>query len=343
MAIQMVESFKYGLASVNQRLTVVNATSGTTTWSRVANRDDGYALRCSNSTTTDTAAQASSIKFPLYNNNLNVSLAIKHQATAPANAYNINGVMLGDGSGTHYGVNMCTGFGASSAGVPSGAAGITVINGTVITVGWHWWQIVGILNVGSGGYFRVYRDSVLLTEAVGDTAATLLNATEARLYLGNGAAASGLDIADLIVRDDVTLMPDSRVDSLTITSTSAGAWVGSDGDSVNNHLLLDDPGPTVDTSDYVRSQTVGATDTYVVSDLPVSPPTIRAVGVNIVGGKTAGGFRTVAPMVNTTEGTARDVGLSGVNATYWETNPVGGAAWTKADVDAMTVGMRVKT
>lgn len=80
------------------------------------------------------------------------------------------------------------------------------------------------------------------------------------LYLLNGAADSFL--GDVLVE---TLYPNG--------DGNANAWLGTDGNSVQNYLLVDDPPPTIDTTDYVAATTVGLQDMYQMTNL------VRTTGV----------------------------------------------------------------
>lgn len=71
--------------------------------------------------------------------------------------------------------------------------------------------------------------------------------------------------------------------------------VGSDADSIDNWMLVDETGTPV-TTDYVFSTTVGDKDTYEFSDLPVTVGTVRGIEVRVHAAKSNTGtkqFRTI--------------------------------------------------
>jgi hypothetical protein len=71
--------------------------------------------------------------------------------------------------------------------------------------------------------------------------------------------------------------------------------VGSDADSIDNWMLVDEVGTPI-TSDYVFSATVGDKDTYEFSDLPVTVGTVRGIEIRVHASKSNTGtkqFRTI--------------------------------------------------
>jgi hypothetical protein len=242
-----------------------------------------------------------------------------------------------------FGFSIAGGAPVSAQAPAAGVSTTTIVDSTITSLGWHWWNLTGVMNVATGGVVNLYRDGVLMATASPDTASTSGDAVSVSIYLGNanGANASGIDICDLVLRSDTNTIPDTRIDVLAPTSDSAAGWTRSTG--TTNFSLIDDAGPTVDTSDFVSTSAVSTTDTYGMADISHSPTTIYAVGVHALGRKDSGGIRAAAAMVNSTESSQQDTGSSGTVYGYWETNPSGGAAWTKANVNAMTAGIRIKT
>jgi hypothetical protein len=122
--------------------------------------------------------------------------------------------------------------------------------------------------------------------------------------------------------------------------------VGSDTDSVNNYLLIDDAAAGApDTGDYVRSSTPGTKDTYTYTDVPAGT-TVKGVQVDSYVWKTDTGAisgRVVAyDGANTLVGS--DVVLStsyqGVSSVL-ELAP-DGAAWTGTKVNSTQFGWEVR-
>lgn len=74
--------------------------------------------------------------------------------------------------------------------------------------------------------------------------------------------------------------------------TSSTPLSGSDGNSTDNYLLVDEAGTPV-TTDYVFSQTDGDQDTYTFQDLPVTLGTIRGVEVRMHAAKDETGTKQI--------------------------------------------------
>lgn len=148
---------------------------------------------------------------------------------------------------------------------------------------------VDIKKDASAGWIRVYIDGVLSASFDGNTAATAITI----LTFGNANTISGSGYTwnsglyaywDDCYADDTTgelapaVVPDRRFQLLTLTGNGSGAgWSGSDGNSVDNYLLVDEVPPNGDT-DYVFASTPGLDDGYLLSNFTLSAGTrIQAV------------------------------------------------------------------
>jgi hypothetical protein len=152
-------------------------------------------------------------------------------------------------------------------------------------------------------------------------------------------------IDDLYLANDATMLGDIRVETLYPNGDGAvNQWVGSDGDSVQNYLLVNEAGAPV-ASSFVESSTAGAQDLYTLTDLAAGTGTVRAVCPAVHTLKTDGGARQLKVLVRGSSVSAsptRDLGTSGVNQ-HWATtvNPETGLAWTRAQVNALQAGVEV--
>jgi hypothetical protein len=139
---------------------------------------------------------------------------------------------------------------------------------------------------------------------------------------------------------------DSQV--LTVFPDGNGAsssFVGSDGNSVNNYLLVDESTPNDDT-DYVESGTVGERDTYTFADINSAYTTIYGLQTNFMARKSAVGFRSMAPSLY--DGSTYNDGTSAqVFDTYlqitnqYDQNPFTTSAWTPTTVNSMQYGFKI--
>jgi hypothetical protein len=166
-----------------------------------------------------------------------------------------------------------------------------------------------------------------------------------------GAASGNYDYDDVYVNDDSgtahnTFEGDKRVYCLSPTGNGASSdLVGSDGNSTNNYLLVDET-TTPDTADYVGSAVDNDHDSYAFGDL-AGTLNVSVVQTSIYAFKTDVGSRSFAPVIRSggTNDTGTDRVLN-VAALYhqniYEQNPVTDAPWTQAEVNAAEFGFMVR-
>lgn len=133
-------------------------------------------------------------------------------------------------------------------------------------------------------------------------------------------------------------------------------WVGSDGNSVNNYLLVDDnnlSGGTTIMSDYVEGTTSGDQDSYAVDDPNAaslyagmtSQTEIPAVSHCSVGQEDTGTAEQFRPFLRYSgtdlTGTAVDLDTARDGVRERFTSPPGGGSWTYAIITATEVGIEV--
>lgn len=120
--------------------------------------------------------------------------------------------------------------------------------------------------------------------------------------------------------------------------------VGSDGNSVNNSLLVDEAAPNGDT-DYVESSTVNDKDTYAYGNLTSTSGTVFGVQVLPYARKTDAGTRSIVSVARVSA-TEVDSATKTLSTSYQylpdirETKP-GGGAWTISDVNSAEFGVKV--
>ena len=121
--------------------------------------------------------------------------------------------------------------------------------------------------------------------------------------------------------------------------------VGSDGNSTDNYLLVDEVGPN--TTDYVESATVGDKDSYAMGNLPTVPSSIIATRAGIYAAASDAGARSLR-ILTRSGGTDYDNGVDfALTSTYRyytdlrETDPATGVAWTESGVNAVEIGPKV--
>lgn len=143
-----------------------------------------------------------------------------------------------------------------------------------------------------------------------------------------------------------TFLGDSRVRTLVPNGNgNSSQLLGSDADSVNNYLLVDEATP--DVADYVGSATDNQKDLYAFSDLTETAGVIRGVQDNAYAAKTDAGARSLALVTRTAtidyDSTDRALGISAAYIRELrELNPNTGLAWTIAEVTAAQWGVKVR-
>ena len=137
---------------------------------------------------------------------------------------------------------------------------------------------------------------------------------------------------------------DCRVETLYPSGNgTTNQFTGSDGESVDNYLLVDESGvPSV--ADYVLSSVAGQQDLYAFGDLGATSQAVLGVQPIFHIAKTDTSARAFRPLVRrgvTTVGpvTQLDTAYRNYNIAY-PTDPETGSAWTIANVNALQAGVQ---
>lgn len=339
MAIIHVNGFGT-LPTPGDAVTLGTSVAGTSTWSRQTGRNGGYALRHSNSTNSASNSYTARLYLPVpLGQEFSLGVAVNHRASFTSPNNSIFGFSAAPASSGDWSVQLATGVANTYANNVGGTSAWTVVDSSATSVGWHWWNWV-FKSHATSGICAVYRDGTLLAQTGTDTApSTLLPWLSFSIWMGNANGGAQGDFGDLIIRDDASIIPDSVVTSLYPNGTSANAWVGSDGNSTDNHLLIDEE-TTYDPADYVGSGTLNALDTYTLGDLPNSASSVHAVQVAARAFKSDAGSRQLQTQINSQAGTATDPGGAGT-VYQLATTSDGSTAWNTTSVNAATVGIKV--
>ncbi|HUR18887.1 MAG TPA: hypothetical protein VMZ51_08140 [Acidimicrobiales bacterium] len=155
-------------------------------------------------------------------------------------------------------------------------------------------------------------------------------------YCCNGAGSTNNDfLGDTTVHK---LLPNADGDT--------NLWVGSDGNSTSNYLLVDENSPSA--SDYVESGTLTATDLYNFENLPggVSGRTVFGVE-HWSWAKTTALPNTMAQVtklsITEVEGPTETMTVTDTWYVHRQETKPGGGAWATSDVDSAQHGSRVKS
>jgi hypothetical protein len=136
-----------------------------------------------------------------------------------------------------------------------------------------------------------------------------------------------------------------------LSPTGNGAtndFVGSDADSTDNYLHVDD-NPHDGNTSYTEASGIGDIDLYEHLDISGTPPAILAVQSYNVLQKTDGGAKTARLVCNSSGINYFGSGITAANGQYidnwyiWENDPNTGAQWTQSNLDAAQFGIEVES
>lgn len=220
----------------------------------------------------------------------------------------------------------------------------------------RWFHIGMDIKIASDGWAYVYLDGQLILSYDGDTTGSGIYTSISRFtFLGNvsGYGWESYPQADDLYIDDTTgeTAPAKVPSAVFVPLTPNGngdssQWTGSDGDSVDNYLLVDDL-PDDGDSTYVAATAANLVDLYNIETYTVPEgQTIRAIIPMAVAKKgDAADDVQIALVVKSgttqDESTMQDLGTSyGPVWERWDTNPDTGAGWTQDDLDSVQVGIK---
>lgn len=266
-----------------------------------------------------------------------------------AAATNQRSIEFREGATVHCGVGM-TVAGLLTIYGPAGTVVATAT--TAVTASVHQYLEFKAIIADSGGKVEIRLGETVLLTYNGDTrngGTGVCDGVYARAF---GALASN-SIDDVYLLDGSGgAQNDYQGDINVLTRVpnangASSAWTGSDGNSVDNYLLVDDP--AANTTDYVKASTSGLDDLYGAEDVPSTytvisyrqttwfsksdagtPPAIIPIQKG-----NSGGVRTEATIAAGTLSTTQQAVTSAINTT----DPDGNAL-TPTRINAMQIGVR---
>jgi len=241
------------------------------------------------------------------------------------------------------------------AGTPVGGAGATILSPDK----WYYIEIKFTISNSTGANDCIIRingvnDLVLGTGLdIQNTANSSADVFAIGLNQSNQIAFVFWD--DLYVCDDAgsapynTFLGDCRVDTIRPNGNGTTSdFLGSDADSTDNYLHVDEVLPDGDTS-YVESLTVGHIDLYTLESLPVTPGTIFGVQAVAIAKKDDAGARTGNHVLRTGATNYTGTAFAPSIGSYlgfesiWEENPNTAVPWVNADITGLEAGIKVET
>lgn len=229
--------------------------------------------------------------------------------------------------------------------------GATVIatsaNGVIQADVWHHWEARIVVH-DTTGIVQVWIDGAPtpVIDFSGDTKNAGTNTTIDAITIAR-AGSGQHHVSDIRISDGT-----SPIGATTIWSSvpngngNTTQLDGSDGNQVDNYLLVDEATPDGDTT-YVAGQVEGEFDLYELENLPAGDWTIHAVQVSLNAKLSEAGSRFIRPVLRTGgsnfTGTTVPVAVSyGTYREVFENNPDTSLPWTEAEVDALQVGLEVR-
>jgi hypothetical protein len=167
------------------------------------------------------------------------------------------------------------------------------------------------------------------------------------VHFENQAGSTVIDIDDIYIESAAgdPFLGDIIIETLYPNGNgNANAWSGSDGDSVNNYLLVDEVPPN--TTDYVFSSTSGQQDMYTMQDMVHSTGTVVGVCHTAYATRTDAVTPRQIKLVNrrTTDSKSPAIDLTTAYLGYayaYALDPETSAAWTITNVNALQSGVEL--
>lgn len=202
----------------------------------------------------------------------------------------------------------------------------------------------------SAGWVYVYRDGTLVVSFSGDTdnGSTTFNRLHPGHFTAGQAWTSGGILDDLVWFDSTgevapAAIPDYRLYALTPNGNgNYNEWDGSDGNAVNNYLLVDEI-PANDETDYLTTATANDTESFTMTTFTIPSgfaveeviPLAIARKIDALGalGLKLGTRLASTDLLSSTKalGTGYTIYLER------QTTKPGGGAWAQADIDGLEV------
>jgi len=213
---------------------------------------------------------------------------------------------------------------------------------------WHYIEMHAKLS-DTVGVAELRIDGVAVADIAysGDTKNAGTNTTFDTILI---ASSGGHNISDYYLCDTTgsrnnTWLGDVVVRTLTPNGNGTSSQlVGSDSDSVNNYLLVNEQ--PVSSTQYAGSPTTGQRDSYTMTDLPAGVTNIISVQLSTYMAKSDASAASGKPLLRTNStnyyGSTRALGTS--YQTYldvFDVNPNTSSAGTASDINGLETGMEV--
>jgi len=223
-------------------------------------------------------------------------------------------------------------------------------NGSVGVGDWHYVEIEILSVQSSSGTLQWWLDGTQIDD---ETGLTYQTAVDGSANFGGSGTIDDFYIDDLYVVDATGGVNDSALGPIEVEvllpsgNGNSSVMVGSDGNSTDNYLLVDNNATAPPaTTEYVESDTEGDKDTYAMDDLDTTG-TVKGMVVSMYAIKTDTGAKYLRPIVRTssTDYAGDSKGLAesySLHEHVWDENPNTASAWTYGEINGMEVGQEVR-
>lgn len=220
--------------------------------------------------------------------------------------------------------------------------------GVVTASGYCYLELKTLINDSTGTYEVRINGANVLSGTGADTrnGGTGVITVAAILFARSGQIFDDLYICDSSGSVNNDFLGDRRVDTYYPSGNgNSSQMVGSDSNSTDNYLLVDETPPNDDT-DYVQSDVVNNKDTYLFQDMSHTPASISGVMVVMNSKKDDAGSRSLCS-VTRSGGTDYDGSTQALSTSYTyykqilETDPATAAAWTQSGFNSAEFGVKV--
>lgn len=222
----------------------------------------------------------------------------------------------------------------------------------LVTGAWHYYEFKVTID-DAVGTVEVRRDQTPIINISGvDTRNGGTNANVYWMRFGNNADNNYGSLDDVyVLRNDGAGKTDfiGEVEVEALVPNGNGNYsqlTGSDGNSLDNYLLVDDA-PAVNDADYAGSATDGLIDTYALSNLVRPSTTVNGVQFSMRVRKSDTAAKSIRRVIRSggVDSTGADIPLS--SSFIWtneilEQNPFTASDWNQTDIDGIEFGTEVR-
>lgn len=217
--------------------------------------------------------------------------------------------------------------------------------GFLVNGAWYYFELSCVLSTSTTGSWELRVNGQTLGSG---TSVRTSNSNTSFTQIGVNRQNQTIWTDDFYV-DDTAGQFRGEINIVGLTPNGNGTYsqlVGSDGNSTDNYLLVDEV--PASSSDYVGSETPGDKDTYSFTDLPSGSGDIIAVKTVFNAAKTNANLKKFRSVLRS--GGTDEVGADKfLGATYVETgeifeeSPFTASDWTESEINAMEVGFEVRS